>query len=588
MHRLRLSPRTMKHLLLLLTLGCTPLSAAPPTVFTNGKIVTVDDAFTVTDAMAVDGERIVALGDKAKAIALAKLAGGNAKLVDLGGRMVLPGLMDSHVHPTGAAMTEFDHEIPQMDTIRDVLGYIAARAKAVPEGSWISVRQVFITRLKEQRYPTREELDRAAPKNPVHFSTGPDSMLNTLALKLSGITRDFRPDDGGTGKVELDPKTGEPTGLLRGLSRFVKMKTNVRTATQAESDARLAELFRDYNAVGLTAVCDRDSSPAAIAAYQRLKDKGALTVRMRVSHGIPVNGQWRTLEHAIEEVAEHPARKNGDDMLRIIGTKVYLDGGMLTGSAYMREPWGVSKIYGITDPAYRGNLMIAHDRLVQLVTKVTGLGLQFTAHSVGDGAVHELLDVYEELSKHREYPRGIFNITHSNFMGAEDVRRAAKLGVTLDIQPVWLFLDSWTLLKQFGQERTQWFQPLRSIFEAGGLVGGGSDHMQKIGSMRSVNPYNPWLGIRTAITRQARFVDAPVHPEQALTREQALRLYTINNAKLLFLEKECGSLEPGKRADFIIIDRDVLHCPAGEIADTKVIETWLDGKPVWTAGAGKQ
>jgi len=571
----------------LLALSFPALIAAPPTVFTNCKIVTVDEAFSITDAMAIEGGRIVALGEKAKALALAKLAGGNAVQVDLGGRMVLPGLMDSHVHPTGAAMTEFDHDIPQMDTIADVLGYIAARTKAVPEGSWISVRQVFITRLKEQRYPTREELDRVAPKHPVHFSTGPDSMLNTLALRLSGITKDFKPGDGGTGKVELDPQTGEPTGLLRGLSRFVKMKADTKTATQAESDARLAELFRDYNASGLTAVCDRDSSPGAIAAYQRLRDKGALTVRMSVSHGIPVNGQWRTLEHAIEEVAEHPARRNGDDMLRIIGTKVYLDGGMLTGSAYMREPWGVSKIYGITDPTYRGNLMIAHDRLVQLVTKVTGLGLQFTAHSVGDGAVHELLDVYEYLSRHGEYPRGIFNITHSNFMSEEDVRRAAKLGVTLDIQPVWLWLDSWTLLKQFGQERTKWFQPLRSIFEAGGLVGGGSDHMQKIGSMRSVNPYNPWLGIKTAITRQARFVDALVHPEQALTREQAIRFYTINNAKILFLEKECGSIEPGKRADFIILDRDVLTCPADEITGTQVRETWLDGKRVWAADSAK-
>jgi predicted amidohydrolase YtcJ len=291
---------------------------------------------------------------------------------------------------------------------------------------------------------------------------------------------------------------------------------------------------------------------------------------------------WRSVEHAIEEVANHPLRK-GDDMLRVIGTKTYLDGGMLTGSAYMRQPWGVSKIYGISDPAYRGTLMIPHERLLQMVDKVTAAGLQFTAHSVGDGAVHELLDVYEEVNKSHPVRDTRASITHSNFMGKEDVERAAKLGVVLDIQPVWLYLDSWTLLKQFGQERTKYFQPLKSIFEAGGITGGGSDHMQKIGSFRSVNPYNPWLGMKTAITRQARYVDEPVHPEQALTREQAIRFYTINNAKILFLDKVTGTLEKGKFADMIELDRDIVTCPEPDITPTKVLRTWLAGKVVHEA-----
>lgn len=546
-------------------------------VLHHGKVVTVDGRFSIAEAVAVEGGKIIAVGDDESVL---RLAGPGTEIIDLEGKVLMPGLMDSHVHPTGAAMTEFDHEIPVMESIKDVLDYITARTKVVPEGSLIFIRQVFITRLKEQRYPTREELDRAAPRHPVRFSTGPDSMLNSLALRLSGIDRNFKVPEGHAGKVELDPKTGEPTGLLRSLSGSAKMKQSVKSPTQQQKDDRVAELFLDYAAVGLTAVCDRDSSPDAIKCYERLKEQNRLPVRVMISHGIPSEGLWRSVERAIEEVANHPLRK-GDDMLRIIGTKTYLDGGMLTGSAWMRQPWGVSAIYGITDPAYRGVLKIPHERLLQMVEKVTSAGLQFTAHSVGDGAVHELLDVYAEVS--RKYPvrDTRASVTHSNFMGEDDVKRAAELGVTLDIQPVWLYLDSWTLLKQFGQERTKWFQPLKSIFDAGGIVGGGSDHMQKIGSFRSVNPYNPWLGMKTAITRQARYVDEPVHLEQALSREQAIRFYTINNAKILFLDKVTGSLEKGKFADMIQLDRDVLTCPIDDLVQTKVLKTWLAGRVVF-------
>ena len=150
----------------------------------------------------------------------------------------------------------------------------------------------------------------------------------------------------------------------------------------------------------------------------------------------------------------------------------------------------------------------------------------------------------------------------------------------MDIQPAWLYLDTRTLTAQFGDERLRWFQPLRSLFAAGVNAGGGSDHMQKIGSLRSINPYNPFLGIATAVTRRAKWFDGPLHPEESLTREQAIRFYTINNARLLFLEKEIGSLEPGKRADFLILDRDLLTCPEEEIRAIRPLETWVDGRRV--------
>jgi len=254
---------------------------------------------------------------------------------------------------------------------------------------------------------------------------------------------------------------------------------------------------------------------------------------------------------------------------------------MLTGSAYMREPWGVSRIYAIDDPSYRGVLFIPRDRLVPIVRAAVTSGLQFTAHSVGDGAVHALLDAYEEVNKEMPVAPSRPCITHSNFMSREAIDKAARLGVVVDIQPAWLYLDTRTLAAHFGYDRLRYFQPLRSLFEAGVIAGGGSDHMQKIGSLRSINPYNPFLAMWVAITRRAIGFEGQLHPEEALTRAQAIRFYTINNARLQCLENRVGSLEEGKQADFVVIDRDLLTCPEDDIKDTRALATYLDGKRVF-------
>jgi predicted amidohydrolase YtcJ len=254
---------------------------------------------------------------------------------------------------------------------------------------------------------------------------------------------------------------------------------------------------------------------------------------------------------------------------------------MLTGSAYLRQPWGVSGIYSIRDPAYRGVRFIPPERLLPMVRTAVESGLQFTAHAVGDGAVHALLEAYAEVDKKLSVRKTRPCISHSNFMSREAVEEAARLGVMVDIQPAWLYLDAHTLLKQFGNDRLRYFQPLRSLFDAGVVAGGGSDHMQKIGSLRSVNPYHPFLGLATAITRRAKKSEKPLHPEEALTREQAIRFYTINNARILGCDDTLGSLEPGKLADLIVLDTDLLTCAEDKIAATQVLETYLSGKVVY-------
>ena len=539
----------------------------------GGKVVTVDDDFTIHDALAARDGRIIEVGPSERIL---RLRGDNTRVIDLAGKMVLPGLIDSHVHPNSACMTEFDHPVPTMESIDDVLTHVRERATVVTEGKWIVIRQVFLTRLREQRYPTKAELDSAAPKHPVAFITGPDASVNSLALELSGIDRNFVAGPTGNAKVEKDPVSGEPTGILRGAERYLKIVLPDSKATETDREQRLLSLFQDYLSWGLTSILDRDTSAEDLERYRKLHAQGRLPLRLRISRGLDATQGVHAVEAEIDRIAKDPLCV-GDDRLKIIGVKTYLDGGMLTGSAYMREPWGISRIYSIDDPRYRGMRYIPPEVLTPIVRATLRARLQFTAHSVGDGAVDALLDAYEELDRESTVREFRPCLTHANFVGPEAIERAARLGVPLDVQPAWLYLDSRTLLAKFGADRLRSFQPLASLFAAGAIVGGGSDHMQKIGADRAVNPYNPFLGMWIAITRKAKWLDEPLHSEAALTRQQAIQMYTRNNAYILFLDDRVGALEKGKRADFVILDRDLLECPEDEIKEIRPVMTFLDG-----------
>ena len=312
--------------------------------------------------------------------------------------------------------------------------------------------QVFITRLREQRYPTRAELDQAAPDNPVIFRTGPDAALNSMALKLSGIGREVRADEAKLGKVERDPNTGEPTGIIRSASRFVSIRTGARTPTQADQRDRLKMLLADYNSVGITSIVDRTAGDEAVELFRGLRDAGQLTCRVFVTYSVDPQLPMEKIEEQIAKVAASPLHRY-DNMLWLRGLKVFLDGGMLTGSAYMLEPWGVSKIYSITDPKYRGMLFIEPAKLFRIARAALRNDLQLTAHTVGDGAVRALVDAYDEVNN--EFPVRDKRpcITHANFHDAGGYRADAALGIVADLQPAWLYLDGATLDKQFGDER---------------------------------------------------------------------------------------------------------------------------------------
>jgi predicted amidohydrolase YtcJ len=563
-------------LAIVLTVGTGAAAEPPDLIVHHAKVITVDPQWTVAEAIAVKGERLTAIGSSAEILSL---AGPETQLVDAQGRCMIPGLCDSHVHCTSAAMYEFDHPIPEMETVADVLQYVAQRADTLEDGQWINIQQVFITRLRDQRYPTRSELDSVAPRNPVAFRTGPDCALNSLALSLSGIDKQFQLPPGEPGIIERDAN-GEPTGILRNAGRYVKSQSTERTATADDRRSRLKQLLTDYNSVGLTSLCDRNASDDSITLFQELKAQGDLTCRVFFSYAVNGQGTLKEVQSRLQQAADHPLHTY-NSWLWLRGVKVFLDGGMLTGSAYMRQPWGLSKIYSIDDPEYRGLLFIQPDHLEQIARAALERDLQFTAHAVGDGAIHALIDAYAKINETLPLRDRRPCITHCNFLSAEAIARMKELGIVADLQPAWLWLDGATLHRQFGNDRLAYFQPYRTLFDQGVMVGGGSDHMQRIGSVRSVNPYNPFLGMWIAITRQPRRFDQPLHSEQRITREEALRLYTINNAWLTFEEREKGSLEPGKLADFVLLNQDILTCPESELPNTTVYATYVGGRRVW-------
>jgi predicted amidohydrolase YtcJ len=543
----------------------------------RGKIVTLDAKDRVVQALAVRGERIVALGEDREVL---RYKGPKTRVIDAGGRTVLPGLYDSHVHPVGAATSELAEPLPNLKSLADVFAYIRKKTTEVPEGEWIVLRFAFPTRLKEARFPTRAELDQAAPKHPVLYHAGPAGMVNSMALKVSGVTKDTPNPPAGV--VVRDPKTGEPTGMIRNAYSVLKKVPPAVSAKGASRREAVKKLFALYNAHGLTSVADRNADRAALDLYRSLHAKGELTLRVNVARSFNPHGSREEVVRRLEALPGKdglggPTGKGGI-WIRIGPIKFFLDGGMLNGTAYMRQPWPKGPTYQVVEDDYRGLLFVEPDQVKMVVGEAVKRGWQVTAHTAGEGAMDVLLDAYDFVNRQRPVKDLRLCITHANFPSKENLERCQRLGVCADVQPAWLLKDGATLARVLGPKRIRWFQPYRSWLRHT-VIGGGSDHMIKLDPVESVNPWSPWLGMAVTLTRATE--DGPVlEPGERLTRKEALRLYTVNNAYLHHEEKDKGSLQVGKLGDAIVIDRDFLTCPVGDIAGTRVLYTVVGGRVV--------
>ena len=564
-------------LLLLLLRGSLAAQQVPDTIYYGGKVITVAPGHPVVEAVAIRGDRFSAVGSNADVL---KTAGPKTTKIDLHGKCVLPGLIETHVHPIMAALSEIDGPIPVFHSIPEIQAFIRARVSKLPAGQILLVPKIYSTRLVEHRYPTRQEIDAAAPNREVMVDNGYASVLNSVLLKRLGITSST--PQPANGRILKDGK-GEPTGLILGAPDLLGKFRSSRTFTAKDRLWALRSMLSRYNEVGITSIIDRMERPEGLRAYQTLHDAGELTVRSYVTYFIDAQGTPADVRKQIENIPFVTGW--GDKWFQVGSLKTVIDGGILIGTAYLRQPYGShTQIYGFVEPGYRGVLNVPRENVFEMAKVADELGWQMTAHTTGGGSTDLLLDAYEAADRIKPIYGRRFTVTHGNFPDDRAIARAKKLGVAFDVQPAWLHFDGPAIKDAFGPERMKHFQPLRQLIDAGIVVGGGSDHMIRFDARQATNPYQPFFGMWMAITR--KMVDGHVlHPEQCISRSEALKMWTWNGAYLMFQEKEKGSIEAGKLADMVIIDKDFSSCPIDDIKDIEPLETIVGGRAVYTRQA---
>jgi len=576
-----MSPVVRAFLASLLIATSAPAADQPADLFvTNGIVVTMDQVGTVAQAVAIRDGIVVAVGTNDE---VRKLAGKGTRTIDAGGKLVVPGLIETHTHATGAARGEADQPFVQLGSIAEIQDWVRRRAKEVGPDEWIRLPRVDVTRIRERRLPTRQDLDEAAGGRAAVFNwqyaNKQVQVLNTAALRAAGITRDTKPPSGG--KIHLD-ESGEPTGLLENAGALTSRFLPRRTVPEAEYLDSLERLLHHYNELGITSIFDRNSNPEGVRTYQKLKAQDRLTVRATVTIGLSTDGTVEGTEKAIKALPFHHG--DGDDWVRVGLLKVGVDGGVLYGTAFMRAPYGPDSfsLYGFSDPTYRGDLRINAEKLKNIIRTGHRLGWQMSSHVTGDAGVDAVLDAVEAANADSPIAPKRYTLIHAYFPNPETAKRAARLGVCVDTQPAWYYKDGDALADALGATRLKSFIGLKTWQDAGVKTAINSDHMQGFGRATSLNPYDPFIAIYTAVTRKTES-GLVIGPEERISRRDALRMVTLDAAWLSFDEDKKGSLEVGKLGDLAILSEDLLTCPEDRIREIRAVATVVGGKVVHEA-----
>lgn len=546
-------------------------------ILLNGKIITVDKNFSIAEAVAIRQDRIIAVGKNEH---VKKLMGNKTRVIDLAGKTVVPGLIDFHTHADGASLSEMDEPIPDVHSISELLSWIKKETTTKKQGEWIISPKLFFTRLIELRQPTLEELDSVAPNHPVFLNGSYGGMINSAAMKISNITKATNNQG-----IIRDEKTGQATGFIRA-SAFKLLKLPVRrTMSEQERLDKLYAMLQGYNQYGITSICSGGGDYNSFLFYKKLNNQHRLTARVFQNIIMNTSSSFTT-QMLVDSLKSFRYKTgDGDSMVRIGAFKITLDGGILTGTAFMREPWGnkAQYIFGIDDPGYRGVVNYSFNDLFLIVKTANDLDWKFTAHCTGGAGVDLLLDVFERVNNIKPVIDKRFSIIHGNFFTPVSIKRMRELNVCADMQPAWFYKDADAMKYILGDKIVETFHPYKSLMDSDVVVNGGSDHMVKWDANTSVNPYNPFLAMWTMITRKTERGNL-IMPSEALTREQALRAYTINNAYGSFEEDLKGSIEVGKLADLAVLSVDYFACPVDEIKKIKSELTLLGGKEVYSSG----
>jgi predicted amidohydrolase YtcJ len=538
-----------------------PASAAADLVLRNGAVYTVDSTRSWAGAVAVRSGRIVHVGDDVPA----ELIGDDTEVVDLAGGMLLPGFQDGHVHLLLGGVELGECTLFTLETARAVLDSVAACAKARPQG-WLRGVGWELPAFPRAN-PSRLDLDRIAPGRPAFLEAadGHSAWVNSRALQLAGITRDTRdPEDG---RIERDPRTGEPSGTLRE-SAIELVSRLLPERTQAELAEGLSRALRLAAERGITAVTEASASEATLRAYADADRAGRLTARVVVAADAePDSGG---VEGVVRRLGDWRSRYT-TRRVRPSAAKLFQDGVIESGTAALLAPY-LDRKGDAGQPRY------AQAVLDSLALALDRAGWQVHVHAIGDRAIRMSLDALERAREVNPPRDARHTITHLQLIDPADLPRFGRLGVVANFEPFWANGDEYlTRLAEpsLGPARSRWLYPIGSMAKSGAVVSGGSDW--------SVSSLAPLDGIQVAVTRRPPDEPSapPWRPEEVVDLATAIAMYTTNAAYQHHLERETGSIEVGKLADLVVLERNLFEVAPGELHAVRVMRTILEGITVY-------
>jgi len=539
-------------------------AGAADIILLNGRIHTLAAALATVEAVAIRDGRFVAVGDTAS---VAAETGPGTQVVDLRGRTAVPGLIDSHIHQQWVGLNLPAVQLLDARSIADVQRAIAERVARTAPGAWVVASSGWHESiLAEGRMPTRWELDAVSPDNPVMIPRGGHVVtVNSLGLKLAGIARDT-PDPTG-GVIVRDPATGEATGVLLEAAAYFARRVAPPAPPPQEMARLLREAMRELNSYGIVGVVDPIVDESGIAVYRQLREAREITVRTDLLYFAHDKAET---ERGIAAMRA----EESDDMLRFAGIKFMLDGGV--EGARLREPYRI--VPGEQPrPDYHGLLMTppgGEDEFVEALRLVAEAGLQAQTHGVGDEAIDLIVRAYARVNDAIPIRDLRWALMHAFLPSAAAIRTMAEIGILATVQdhPVLLGHNQ---RRWWGDERAARAIPIRTLLDAGLLVGAGTDG--------PVVPVDPFLSMWWMVTRRT-LAGYALGPEHAISAKEALELYTINNARILGVEDERGSIAPGKLADLTVLSQDILAIEPERIRETRALLTIVGGTVVHRSG----
>ncbi len=536
-----------------IAIACAP--AGPPAdLIVYGKVWTGDSAQPLVQAVATRGDTIVALGDSAS---VAKLAGQATTILSNGASLVTPGFMDGHVHFLSGGYQLSSVDLRPADSPQDFVARLKAFVSERQPGEWIVGGDWDHERWPGSPLPRRDWIDSVTPNNPVFLSRldGHMGVANSLALKAAGIDRNTRSIPGGT--IVKDPRTGEPTGVLKD-EAMGPVYAVIPEGTPAQDDAAIARAMSFMASKGVTAVAAVSAPWSEIAAVKRAHAAGSQTVRVAF---FPSLGDWHRVADTM--TADGP----GDDWVRVAGVKGFIDGSLGSTTALFFDPYE-------DEPNTRGLLVTPEDSLRRWIGSADSAGLQVVVHAIGEKANALVLDIYDSVARAHGPRDRRFRIEHAQHMRPVDVARMGSQGVIASMQPYHAIDDGRWAGKRLGARVVNSYV-FQSMLEKGVHLAFGSDW--------TVAPIDPLLGIYAAVTRRTLDGKNPGGwiPEQKITVEQALKAYTAGNAFGVFAEGNRGVVRKGYRADLVLLDQDLFTVPPETLESAQVRATIVGGKVVY-------